>query len=232
MLMRELIIIWFAYCPNRCRGGNEWKNINAEVSHAVWLSQTPTRLHGYPSSCLPSLNFSHLFCESMFPSEPEPSPVPQHVETQLDFFHKLGYSTAQVQAVKQQFGPNMDTDKLLGELVRVQAGQEAKQGPVTTMSVLVSRDAIQAADPSLQLPFPAVSPVNKEESSEDEEALRPIVIDGSNVAMRWETPSCNASAYKLQLLKCEDLIRIIRAFTAAFSWWIDELICREIHQNN
>lgn len=137
----------------------------------------------------------------MYPGELDPSPDPQCLETQLDFFHKLGYSTAQVQAVKQQFGPNMDTDKLLGELVRVQAGQEAKQGPVTTMSVLVSRQDIQAADPTLQLPFPAVSPMNKEESSEDEEALRPVVIDGSNVAMRLETPSCNASKSMSQLLE-------------------------------
>lgn len=120
----------------------------------------------------------------MYPVELDPSPDPQHRDTKLDFFHKLGYSTAQVQAVKQQFGPNMDTDKLLGELVRVQAGQEAKQGPVTTMSVLVPRQDIQAADPTLQLPFRTVSPVNKDENSEDEEALRPIVIDGSNVAMR------------------------------------------------
>lgn len=120
----------------------------------------------------------------MFPGEPDPSRDPQHLETQLDFFHKLGYSTAQVQAVRQQFGPDMDTDKVLGELVRTGAGPEAKQGPVTTMSVLVSLGAVQAAGPTLLLPSPASSPRSREESSGDEDALRPIVIDGSNVAMR------------------------------------------------
>lgn len=123
----------------------------------------------------------------MHTSEPDPSPDPQCPETQLDFFHKLGYSTAQVQAVKQQFGPGMDTDKVLGELVRVGAPREAGPGPVTTMSVLLSRGDIKSADLNLHLPAAAAAAaatVSSEESSEDEDALRPVVIDGSNVAMR------------------------------------------------
>ncbi|XP_076611281.1 endoribonuclease ZC3H12A [Chaetodon auriga] len=123
----------------------------------------------------------------MHPSDPDPSLDPQHLEAQLDFFHKLGYSTAQVQAVQQLFGHNMDTDKVLGELVRIgasrEAGQGTKRGPVTTMSVLVPRGDVQAAGPTLLLPFPVSSPRSREESGEDEDALRPIVIDGSNVAM-------------------------------------------------
>lgn len=118
----------------------------------------------------------------MHTSEPDRSPEPQ-----LDFFHKLGYSTAQVQAVKQQFGPGMDTDKVLGELVRVGAPREAGPGPVTTMAVLLPRGDIKAAALNLQLPAAAgttTTTTSSEESSEDEEALRPVVIDGSNVAMR------------------------------------------------
>ncbi|XP_070777808.1 ribonuclease ZC3H12A [Enoplosus armatus] len=131
-------------------------------------------------SLLPSPDSSR---ERMYPSEPDPSPDPRHLEAQLDFFHKLGYSTAQVQAVQQKFGPNMDTDKLLGELVRIGASREAKQGPVTTMSVLVPRGDIQAGGPTLLLPFTVSSPQSREEGGEDEDALRPVVIDGSNVAM-------------------------------------------------
>lgn len=133
----------------------------------------------------------------MHPNDPDPSPSPspQCLEAQLDFFHKLGYSTAQVQAVQQKFGPNTNTDKVLGELVRIRASQEAQQGPgpgqgqgpVTTMSVLVPRGDLQAVGPTLLLPFTASSspssPQGREESSEDEDALRPVVIDGSNVAM-------------------------------------------------
>uniref|UniRef100_A0A3Q1HJ93 Zinc finger CCCH-type containing 12A n=1 Tax=Anabas testudineus TaxID=64144 RepID=A0A3Q1HJ93_ANATE len=101
----------------------------------------------------------------------------------LDFFHKLGYSTAQVQAVQQKFGPCVDTDKVLGELVRVGASRDAKQEPVTTMSVLVPRGDVQTAGPTLQVPVTASSPESREDSGEDDDALRPIVIDGSNVAM-------------------------------------------------
>lgn len=114
----------------------------------------------------------------MDPDEPDPSLHPQHLEPQLDFFHKLGYSTAQVQSVQKKFGPKIDTDKVLGELVKIGPNPEAKQGLVTTMSVLVPRGDLQAAATTLPLP------PSKEESSEEEDALRPVVIDGSNVAMR------------------------------------------------
>ncbi|XP_028454248.1 ribonuclease ZC3H12A [Perca flavescens] len=139
------------------------------------------------SSLLPAPNSSRPSCERMYAGDPDPSQDPQLLEAQLDFFHKLGYSTDQVQAVQQKFGPNMDTDKLLGELVRIRASREAsrgaEQGPVTTISVLVPRGDLQLAGPTMLLPFTGSSPPSREESSEDGDALRPVVIDGSNVAM-------------------------------------------------
>ncbi|XP_028256712.1 ribonuclease ZC3H12A [Parambassis ranga] len=132
----------------------------------------------------PSLLTAHdSSCEIMHPGEPDPSPDPQVLEAQLDFFHKLGYSTAQVQAVQQKFGSSTDTDKVLGELVRFRASREAQQGPVTTMSVLVSRGDTQAAGPTLLLPVSGTSYSSREDSGEEEDTLRPVVIDGSNVAM-------------------------------------------------
>ncbi|XP_054620599.1 endoribonuclease ZC3H12A [Dunckerocampus dactyliophorus] len=108
------------------------------------------------------------------PDEPDP------LEAHLGFFHKLGYSTAQVTAVLKKFGPGTDTDKVLGELVRMRADLLAKQGPVTTVSVLVTKGDTQYADTTIMLPLASQS---KEEDSDDEGALRDIVIDGSNVAM-------------------------------------------------
>ncbi|XP_040043883.2 ribonuclease ZC3H12A [Gasterosteus aculeatus] len=119
----------------------------------------------------------------MYPSEPDPSPAPRHPEAQLDFFHKLGYSTAQVLAVQQMFGSNMDRDKLLGELVRIGASRGGDQGAVTTMSVLLPRGDLEAMGPTLQLPLTVSSDQSREEGSEEQDALRPVVIDGSNVAM-------------------------------------------------
>ncbi|KAM8840050.1 endoribonuclease ZC3H12A isoform 1-T2 [Spinachia spinachia] len=119
----------------------------------------------------------------MYPSEPDPSPGPRHSEAQLDFFHKLGYSTAQVLTVQQMFGPNMDTDKLLGELVRIGASRDGDQVPVTTMSVLLPRGDLEAMGPTVLLPLTVSSRQTGEELSEEHDALRPVVIDGSNVAM-------------------------------------------------
>lgn len=110
----------------------------------------------------------------------EPTSDPRPLETQLDFFHKLGFSTDQVRAVQQKFGA--DTDKVLGELVRIGAGREAQLGPVTTMSVLVPREDPRAGGaPELLVPVPEASPGSREDNGD---ALRAVVIDGSNVAMR------------------------------------------------
>ncbi|XP_026156654.1 ribonuclease ZC3H12A [Mastacembelus armatus] len=155
---------------------NSWSKI--PTAGSVNLMDSDSSAWMFPS-LLAAQNYSHPSCEKMYPGEPDPTPDPQL----LEFFHKLGYSTAQVQAVQQKFGPNIDTDKVLGELVRAGAGPETKQGPVTTMSVLVPRGDTPPAVPTLQLPVTETSPQSREESSENEDALRPIVIDGSNVAM-------------------------------------------------
>ncbi|XP_074543521.1 endoribonuclease ZC3H12A [Halichoeres trimaculatus] len=166
--------------------------VTAFLSAHPWSKNTYTSSLNHPDFSawsLPSLltapNSFSPSCKQMYPSEADSSSDPQHqadLETQLDFFHKLGYSTAQVQAVQQKFGPSVDTDKVLGELVRIGASREAKQGPVTTMSVLVPKGDMQAGGPTMRLPLTASSP-QREESEEDEDALRPVVIDGSNVAM-------------------------------------------------
>lgn len=107
---------------------------------------------------------------------PHQSDPPQLLDMQLDFFHKLGYSTAQVQAVQKKFGPNTDTDKVLGELVRVRADPEALQWPL--MSALEARGDPPATGVTLQLSH------CRDDGGEEDDSLRPIVIDGSNVAMR------------------------------------------------
>lgn len=111
------------------------------------------------------------------------SPDPRSLlEAQLDFFHKLGYSTAQVQAVQLKFGPNTDTDKVLGELVRIGASREEERGSVTTVSVLVPKGDARVEGPMMLLPLTATT-LQKRERKEDGDALRAVVIDGSNVAM-------------------------------------------------
>ncbi|KAM4629905.1 endoribonuclease ZC3H12A isoform 2-T3 [Polymixia lowei] len=148
-----------------------------DTDTAAWISTRP--LVQSPL-CPFSKKMEHRGQRSA-PEASETSMDSLHGEPQLDFFHKLGYSTAQVQAVLQKFGLNTDTNRVLGELVRTGTSIEVNKGPVTTMSVLVSRGNNTDRAPNLLLPI--VSPPSGEEASEGGDALRPIVIDGSNVAM-------------------------------------------------
>ncbi|KAM6190573.1 endoribonuclease ZC3H12A [Sarcoramphus papa] len=97
------------------------------------------------------------------------------MQLKVDFFRKLGYSSEEIHVVLQKLGLNADTNTVLGELVKhgpaeretTEAPAEAKEAP------LVPRGG--AAN---KTPAPAPAP----EETEGEN-LKPIVIDGSNVAM-------------------------------------------------
>lgn len=106
---------------------------------------------------------------------PEPCDSAE-MQLKVDFFRKLGYSSEEIHVVLQKLGLNADTNTVLGELVKHgpaeresgEAPPEAKEAP------LVPRGG--AANKT-----PAPAPAPEETESEN---LKPIVIDGSNVAMR------------------------------------------------
>ncbi|XP_061072191.1 ribonuclease ZC3H12A [Conger conger] len=93
---------------------------------------------------------------------------PSEFRLQVDFFRKLGYSRREVWTVLQKLGLNTDTNTVLGELIRNQGDAEPPADPV----------------PHAQRPasLPPTPPPPDQEPAGDE-ALKPIVIDGSNVAM-------------------------------------------------
>ncbi|OCT94839.1 ribonuclease ZC3H12A [Xenopus laevis] len=104
------------------------------------------------------------------------SPAPDQVEMQMkvDFFRKLGYSSDEIQAVLHNLGGQADTNSVLGELVKHGANSEKEPIPdESSETFLVSRGVLRS------MCAPSVA------SNEDSNAnnLRPIVIDGSNVAM-------------------------------------------------
>ncbi|XP_010871829.2 ribonuclease ZC3H12A [Esox lucius] len=104
---------------------------------------------------------------------------PDPGEAQLDFYRKLGYSPAQVWTVLRRFGLNIDTNSVLGELVRTGVNPDE-------MEMEKERENVGGLDASQgeavgSLP---VTPSSWEDvGCEERDALRPIVIDGSNVAM-------------------------------------------------
>ncbi|XP_064587817.1 endoribonuclease ZC3H12A isoform X2 [Zonotrichia leucophrys gambelii] len=95
------------------------------------------------------------------------------LQLKVDFFRKLGYSSEEIRVVLQKLGLGADTNTVLGELVK--HGPAERDGPEAPPepgeAPLVPRGG--AGNKS-----PAPGPEEKESDN-----LKPIVIDGSNVAM-------------------------------------------------
>lgn len=145
----------------------------------AWVTAPCTTLYNPPA-----------FCDvRMDPAQPSSTPdesseLGSEFQTQLDLFLKLGFSQTQVRAALLKLGLNADTNRILGELIQAAGESEEKEEP-TASPVLVPRgDGSSKVQSSQNHSAPAVSSA-PEELVEDEDALRPIVIDGSNVAMRW-----------------------------------------------
>lgn len=137
---------------------------------APWLT-APVAVYDPPVTCN----------SKMDPDQPNPTPdesteLASEFQTQLDLFLKLGFSQTQVRAAFLKLGLSADTNKVLGELI--QAGVEPEEP--TGFPVLVPRGDGSSKARSAQ----THSRNTPEELVEDEDSLRPIVIDGSNVAMR------------------------------------------------
>ncbi|XP_072300290.1 probable ribonuclease ZC3H12C [Eucyclogobius newberryi] len=98
------------------------------------------------------------------PSSESPDPPADH-RSKVDFALKLGYSEEQVRLVLRKLGPGALTNDILGELVKFGTRPEAQAG------------SSAAPPPS---PLSSLCPA---QWTEDKDNLRPVVLDGSNVAM-------------------------------------------------
>ncbi|KAK3558855.1 hypothetical protein QTP86_030446 [Hemibagrus guttatus] len=96
-------------------------------------------------------------------------------QPQLELFRKLGFSDAQVRAVLHKLGLDTDTNQILGELIQVRA---AETDSSVSPPALVPHGERQRKNHSV-----SAQPAEQEDAAQDEDALKPIVIDGSNVAM-------------------------------------------------
>ncbi|KAM4797000.1 endoribonuclease ZC3H12A [Rhinophrynus dorsalis] len=98
------------------------------------------------------------------------------VEMQLkvDFFRKLGYSSEEIQAVLQNLGVEADTNTVLGELVKHGVNSERETLPEETSDHLLVPRGVSGS---------RATPSSTSSEESDSNNLRPVVIDGSNVAM-------------------------------------------------
>ncbi|TKC34770.1 hypothetical protein EI555_004198 [Monodon monoceros] len=99
-------------------------------------------------------------------------------QTKMDFALKLGYAEEQIQLVLNKLGPESLINDVLAELVRL--GNKGDLEGQVNLSLLVPRgpSSREVASPELSL----------EDEIDNSDNLRPVVIDGSNVAMRIGSP--------------------------------------------
>lgn len=115
--------------------------------------------------------------------QPDQDPVAKEAPTselqmKVDFFRKLGYSSSEIHSVLQKLGVQADTNTVLGELVKHGSATERECQALTAPSPqppLVPRGGSTPKPSTLEPSLP-------EEDREGSD-LRPVVIDGSNVAM-------------------------------------------------
>lgn len=124
-----------------------------------------------PSQKAPSLA---PFTSAALPSSRQTSD--RDYQTKMDFALKLGYSGDQVESVLGKLGSSALINDVLAELVRLgNKGEPESQGGAGTASLVPrSTGAKEAVSPEASL---------EEDTPDTYDNLRPIVIDGSNVAM-------------------------------------------------
>ncbi|XP_005808042.1 probable ribonuclease ZC3H12C [Xiphophorus maculatus] len=114
--------------------------------------------------------------------EPEPKLAGKDYQAKLEFALKLGYSEETVRQVLSKLGPDTLINDILGELVKLGTKPDSEQpaGILTSTSSSSSSSSCGCSDvldgQRSDSPLPT-------ESVCDQDNLRPIVVDGSNVAM-------------------------------------------------
>ncbi|OCT65830.1 probable ribonuclease ZC3H12B [Xenopus laevis] len=135
------------------------------------------------SPCLDHPSFSQSSIQALTDNqiklEDAKSNLNREYQAKMDFALKLGYTGEQIQAVLNKLGAEALINDILAELVRLgNKGESETQssGGSGSSGILVPRGPCtkEIASPELSL---------EDEIVDNNENLRPIVIDGSNVAM-------------------------------------------------
>ena len=110
--------------------------------------------------------------------------------SKVEFALKLGYTESQIGSVLDKLGANVDQNELLGELIKLGSSHEA---PISLdkkshWSSVVDSSSFHSSDLYSDKSSAVHAPLEKKSSGSNRDDqltnLRPIVIDGSNVAMR------------------------------------------------
>lgn len=112
--------------------------------------------------------------------------------TKVEFALKLGYSEELVVLVLRKLGPDALINDILGELVKLgtktemeqQGGLTASQFASSSLSSSLACSSSSSSSSSSNSSLDSFRLLCPSQLLEDKENLRPVVVDGSNVAMR------------------------------------------------
>lgn len=128
------------------------------------------------SPCLDRPSFSQSSLLQDLKLEENKANLSREYQAKIDFALKLGYGEDQIQAVLHKLGADALINDILAELVRLGNKVENEgQGSSGSTTSSVGTGTKETASPELSL---------EDEVVDTSDNLRPIVIDGSNVAMR------------------------------------------------
>ncbi|KAM4560184.1 putative ribonuclease ZC3H12C isoform 1-T2 [Odontesthes bonariensis] len=116
-------------------------------------------------------------------SELEPEAVGKEYQAKLDFALKLGYSAETVRLVLSKLGPDTLINDILGELVKLGTKTESEQPAGLLSSTSSTSSSSSSCGCSDLLDSQRSDSPCPSDSACDQDNLRPIVVDGSNVAM-------------------------------------------------
>ncbi|OPJ81173.1 putative ribonuclease ZC3H12C [Patagioenas fasciata monilis] len=161
---------------------NDSERLNSSASESHLLPKTHRQLCRSPCLGPHILKRNEIFQDfkieeaQIVPKEVKKAPdVVKEYQTKLEFALKLGYSEEQVQLVLNKLGTDALINDILGELVKLGNKTETDQ-TVTNANTSVMREASSIESQRSESPL-------QQDVTEDGDNLRPIVIDGSNVAM-------------------------------------------------
>lgn len=139
----------------------------------------------HPPHCWsPSLDMDSLVLD-MVHQEPGPVDTLREYQTKMEFALKLGYAEDLVRLVLNKLGSYALINDVLGELVKLGSKPENEGGTQTlSQSTSTSSSSSSGTSSFCSLSDSLDSRRSESPSVEDKDNLRPIVIDGSNVAMR------------------------------------------------
>ncbi|XP_074551164.1 putative ribonuclease ZC3H12C [Halichoeres trimaculatus] len=123
--------------------------------------------------------------EAAPPKTSSPSDPSTEYRNKVDFALKLGYPEELVLLVLRKLGPNALINDVLGELVKLGTKTETEQqgGPVVSQFSSSLSSSLASSSSSSHSSLDSCRQLCQSHLLEDKENFRPVVVDGSNVAM-------------------------------------------------